>query len=1196
LAGGLAVKGEIRVISIPLVIAGTRAEVTVPAGGTLEEIIAAHWAEPYPCQAEVRGAIIAPEWWSRVKPRPGADVILAGVPGDGQTGLMAAQAALSLAAMIAFIIPGGQWVGVGLAVAAAGLSVGGSYLFPPPSPSLTQAPVPTAYVPAAVVTNEARPYRAIPVLYGQMRLMPPVAAKPALRYNGQQAFTRVILAISCGMCDVSEIRIGETPIENFTGVTTEFRRGWHASQIVAAGNHSSSSYPSSPVFGGTYTRTTAGTITALDDAGASVGRDVEDGQTLTYNGLKAYNYHSAWDLDQMRGFRLYPLASQIETFDVAMSSAVSVTRSAPAAGHRWSIRGMFKYGLYRTENSPPGKINSKSVTMKVEWRKIGDVSWKTSFNASVTNAVTSAWEWGHNFKHDGDDIEIEIRVTRTTQPGDNAYEDRFWWQLIDVETGEAPVPIGGICMLAVEVKATGQLNGPLDQLSMLAKRMAWRWGSLAWDTFGPTRNPASMALATLQDPFAPWAKPDAKLRLDQFGEWYDYCVANNFNCDGYVEDAEDLNGSLLTDIGIAGFAAITKELDGTRSVIIDRPRSNDGTLITPSNSWGFTLKTPRPRLPQAWRVAFLNPEKNYDVDEQIVYAPGYSAADDDTITDIQRFETRFITDAGVAWKRVRRHENRSRIGRRQITVRQDFEGMRVSRGDRCTVVYPVVCDAPMDSGRIKQTIGNFGYVQQVVLDKAVDPPPSGKQCVLIAYSANGVGTIYPITQLSAASATLDLATPTLDAYAPAAGYIWAYTATTNGTFDGQVEAVVPAADRSVEITLAEYSDDIFADDTATPPAWESTLPDRTLPPLQVTSVISDISVARVTSSGAIVPRVEFWYSDNLPSGVDATVFVNARLSMTDGEYSALVLSESGPGYVIFEGVAEGFAYDFAIWRTAPGYIAGANAYVSNHVVVCRLDPPSALTGFSVVVLGGMVLLSWAPIQELDVIGGGRVDIYHALETSGATLSNARTLGVSVPGSTTTAFAPALKGTYFSVVYDALGLASPSVSVVLADTTSVLAYSTAGYCQDDATWSGVKTNTETSSGSLRLTQPSSVVTAAGDYVGNAGVDLGSVLTARWRVHLKTAIVAAGDTIRARGNVRSWQNVRGTLTESTDCDAYVESRFTNDDPAGSPTWGPWQRLEAAEVKARAMDKPKLFLVSRDTTRNINASEFRVYAEVV
>lgn len=1179
---------HVRVVVRPIVLSGERRETCVCAGQPLAAIVAAHWREGYPCRAVVGGAEIPEEWWPRVRPRGGAVVVLAGIPADA-AGARTGGNVLSSVLALAAAIPGPQQPFV--AAAAIAVAIGTNLLFPPPQPKLTQAPTSPVYVPAANTSNEVRPYGMYPHLFGRMRIYPPCYAKPAPKFNGSETFTRVILAITVGQADIADIKIGETPIGNYTNIQTEFRRGWHVNEITDRGAFTAiaGAPPASPVWGDHWTSAGAQTITFADKSVALAA-----GQTITFNDLYDADDSRSWDIDQFKGFRLYPTEVQTESFSVTLNDGVYTTRTAQKPGHTFRVRLLFAEGLYLVQTSPPGKLGTKTVNITIQWSPSGAGTWTTAFSGDVANAIAGPWEWGASFSIPGDPALIDVRVRRTSYPGSNEFKDAATWTSLIVETGEAPGPIGGLCALAMQIKATGQLNGPVDQINMIATRLGRTWDGASWSTaLSPTRQPAAMALLWLQDWFAPWRVPDSGIDLATYGEWWDECTARNWSCDGYLEEPQPVD-DVLADIGTAGFASPTVELDGRRSVVVDKPRANDGALLTPANCWGFSSEVLRPRLPQAWRIAFRNPEKNYDVDERLAYAPGYSEADGLTITDIRRFETTYITDADQAYKACRRHENREAYGRRRITVNQDSEALLLARGYRVTVIYPWLTDETTDCGRVKALILDTGDVVAVVLDKPVTMLAGGSYA-LRAYAADGYAATYGVITEAGTAATVTLATPAAPASAPGVGYVWAFGPAENVEFDGQVEQIVPNG-RSYRIALTAYDERFFADDAVPPPAWESTLTGRALPAPVIAALRSDLAVPGwISAAGVVTPRLEIDFADSPPAGSAPRLRINARLTGTDGEWSELTIAEQGPGYVYLEGIAEGETYDLALWREQPGWLTSALTSVAAYRIVGRTDPPQPVSSLRGGVAGGLVYLQWDPLQERDVISGGHIEFRHSSVTSSPTVATARSLGVSVPGWLTTAAVPALKGTYFALVYDSLGLASTPAAWTLTDETSVLSYVTADTVEDDPTWAGTHTNTEVDGATLRLQQPGGVVVAAGTYGFAAGIDLGAVQTARWRLALDSTIVGTNDSLYARPALLEWGSLLGEITDDTSCDVVAYARFTDDDPAGTPVWGEYVRLDAAEVKSRAAEF-RLDLSSRNPTRNIVITKAAIHAEVL
>ena len=98
-----------------------------------------------------------------------------------------------------------------------------------------------------------------------------------------------------------------------------------------------------------------------------------------------------------------------------------------------------------------------------------------------------------------------------------------------------------------------------------------------------------------------------------------------------------------------------------------------------------------------------------------------------------------------------------------------------------------------------------------------------------------------------------------------------------------------------------------------------------------------------------------------------------------------------------------------------------------------------------------------------------------------------------------------------------------------------------------------------------------------------------------MRLTTTIAAQAinvlDQIDARAaGVDDWADFDGTL--GAPVDAWVEVRETDDNPAGSPTWSEWRRLDASEYQARAFDF-RAQLSSADPSYTIQISQLRVAA---
>lgn len=73
--------------------------------------------------------------------------------------------------------------------------------------------------------NNVAPYAAIPVVLGQFRWTPPVAAIPYAETTASENFLRTVLCWGYGPLDVSDLRIGDTPLSKFEDIQIAHLRG-----------------------------------------------------------------------------------------------------------------------------------------------------------------------------------------------------------------------------------------------------------------------------------------------------------------------------------------------------------------------------------------------------------------------------------------------------------------------------------------------------------------------------------------------------------------------------------------------------------------------------------------------------------------------------------------------------------------------------------------------------------------------------------------------------------------------------------------------------------------------------------------------------------------------------------------------------------------------------------------------------------
>lgn len=277
-----------------------------------------------------------------------------------------------------------------------------------------------------------------------------------------------------------------------------------------------------------------------------------------------------------------------------------------------------------------------------------------------------------------------------------------------------------------------------------------------------------------------------------------------------------------------------------------------------------------------------------------------------------------------------------------------------------------------------------------------------------------------------------------------------------------------------------------------------------------------------------------------------------------------------------------------------------------------LAPPAAPTGLNIQSISSLVILRWTQATDIDVLEGGTVVFRHSPELSGVTWATSTSIGDPIPGRSTQTILPLKTGTYLMRFFDSSGVPGEITSVTTLGAT-VLTYANIDSITEHTAFSGTKTNCVVDTGpdpdvlklaSIGLFDDIADLDALPDldlfggvdssatYDFAAGIDLGSVDKIRLESHIKARVVNELDDFDERtGNVDDWEDFDGTNAGIADCTVWV--RETDDDPAGTPTWGEWNRLDVGEYEARGFDF-QARLVSLDPAYNIYVEELSISAD--
>ncbi len=392
------------------------------------------------------------------------------------------------------------------------------------------------------------------------------------------------------------------------------------------------------------------------------------------------------------------------------------------------------------------------------------------------------------------------------------------------------------------------------------------------------------------------------------------------------------------------------------------------------------------------------------------------------------------------------------------------------------------------------------------------------------------------------------------------------------------------------LTLSEYADEVY--DWGTIPVYDPA-PNSTLP-----------SPTVVGTPGQPTAYEELYSTRD---GAGVKVLLRVSWAPSDDAYvTEYQLEAKGPdlldGWQLVERTAGAEA---TIMDAAPGTwlfrVVAVNSLGvrSQPSPICvievqgLLDPPATPSGFSVVPISGLAVLTWEPAVDLDVRIGGSFRLRHApLSVTSPTWDNGMEVGIAIAGTATQVVVPALPGTYFLKAIDSSGVASPTPASVVIDDAGLWEMVQVGTWSAATAWTGTHADTEVSSGFLRLVESGGVVGATvGTWSATTYLTLAAAARVRLLVDLQMAAYNAQDDVDDRtGLIDEWKDFDGAVGEAASAEVWVSIY-----DGGTSTWGDYQRLVAADVYGQQF-RFRVVLRSSGPAYNVAVTELTVTAEEV
>lgn len=682
--------------AVPHPLKTERVTLPIPAGTTvskLVELISTEYAvsdalKPH-IVVMVNGIPIEKEYWDTCLLKSSDAVDYRVVAGDEDIFRMAAFIALVIIApeiaataeFYAMPYVGSTFASAAVYTAAyAGTMIIGSALINaiapirPPDPGMDPGNTESLLI-ADGVQNQARPYEAIPVVLGKVRLTPPLGAINYGEFLSERdQYLNVLLTWGYGplIIDANTLKIGDQLWSTYTD-----------KQII------------------TFDRITEPTEAEKTAFNNLYGNDFEQKPiniALTAVGNDEANQPAP-------ATETTPDNPIITTFDSAGYARASITLTFPE-------------GL-RYISKTDGGSGPLSVSFKISLSHDGGTTWFSTQTVTVAPGAPKKDAFSKTFElldangqpYTSQTAILTVKVERTTSSTkDNSsavysYSSILYSVQKSINTLPTVDPVGvKIAKSAIRIKATNQLAGRLDGISAVVQTYARIWNGFNWNTYAGTSNPAALFLYVITHPgnVQRVEAADEASRIDfaQLQYWYNYCETKGFKFNTVVGNQKSIL-NVLRDICSAGRAS-PAIVNGKWTVTIDEPKATIAQHFSPHNSWGFEASKALPKMPDGVKVQFLDEANDYQQNEITVYNSGKTF---ETSTIFEAINLPGITSSTLAIDHAKWHLSQAKARPEVYTLNTDVEYIVCTRGDRVKVMH----DVPMwgsGSGRIKNRISN----------------------------------------------------------------------------------------------------------------------------------------------------------------------------------------------------------------------------------------------------------------------------------------------------------------------------------------------------------------------------------------------------------------------------------------------------------------------------------------------------------
>jgi len=570
--------------------------------------------------------------------------------GDNQIVRMVAMMALVYAAG-----PAGTALAGGAGAAATAISIGitivgalalNAVFAPPEAPEMGEVNG-SAALTILGSKNSAKFDKPVQRIYGTVKNYPPFGAQPFTISHGGDQFLYMLFDLGYGNIDVSELKIGETSIDDFDDVDYNVIEG------VSSGFDLD--------------------LFTNDIETEQINIELDLSNTIIKTSSTEQKYIQ-FDIAFNSGlYGINELGNPIIE-DVTFSYVLKDAGGTPISPSNYTLANIA--GLPAVEITQP-----TTSTFKLESKT------EDGFTLSFTLKTTEVT----------DQLTLELTRSAESSNGVTTISNSFWTALRTFRLGAA---IGDFrltdpgsstrishTMIEMRIKASDQLSGVIDSFNCIAagKLRTYIGGSPAFTSEIVTDNPAWIYADILTGMVNQRPKSDSKINWTEIKRWADFCdtlvigegnIESKAHTCNFVLDYSSTIFDLLREIAAIGRAS-PDIYDDMYSVIFEEEKTTKVQLFTNMNTSNFNSSRVYTVLPDAVKVNFRDPLSDWQMREHVIYNDNKSISNSKIFESIDSPKT---TCSCEAYRNGRYWLKQAELRKETITFDTDIDWLECKRG------------------------------------------------------------------------------------------------------------------------------------------------------------------------------------------------------------------------------------------------------------------------------------------------------------------------------------------------------------------------------------------------------------------------------------------------------------------------------------------------------------------------------------